>query len=208
MWCPKGSDIREFLTSLKKRCHKLTAASITVTDPKYKHTIIHGLPDPLPAYASQTMGSLYLTCKLTCKPFNMTDIIDMLCKEADCLKTVKDLAQGQGKGKNQSPLQAPDKALAATGTFKGSDNQCCKGKCHHCGKEGHWKHKCHSRKREEATAAADQSGQAAQANPGTTSKPEMLCSWPCTIIFYFFSFFPLFHHLTPTIPQSPDCRIT
>jgi len=172
MRCLKGSDIREFLTSLKKRRHELTAAGVTVTEPEYKCTIIHGLPDPLLAYASQTMGSLRLTCKLTCKPFDMTDVIDTLCKEADRLKTVKDLAQGQGKGKNRSPSQAPDEALAATGTFEGSNNWRRKGKCHHCGKEGHWKHECHSRKREEAAAAADQSGQAAQANPGTTSKPE------------------------------------
>ena len=172
MQCLKGSDVREFLTSLKKRRHELTVAGVTVTEPKYERTIIHGLPDPLPAYASQTMGSLRLTCKLTCKPFDMTDVIDTLCEEADRLKTVKDLAQGQGKGKNRSPSQAPDEALAATGTFEGSNNWRRKGKCHHCGKEGHWKHECHSRKREEAAAAADQSGQAAQANPGTTSKPE------------------------------------
>ena len=118
------------------------------------------------------MGSLCLTYKLTCKPFNMTDVIDTLCKEADCLKTVKDLAQGQGKGKNWSPSQAPDKALAITSTSEGNDNWRCKGKCHHCGKEGYWKRKCHTRKREEAKAAASQSGQAAQANLGTTSKPE------------------------------------
>ena len=170
----KGSDVREFLTSLKKWRHELTAAGITVTEPEYKHTIIHGLPDPLPAYASQTMGSLHLTCKLTCKPFDMTDVIDMLCKEADCLKTVKDLAQGQGKGKgkNRSSPPASDDALAATGPYKGSDSRHCKGKCHHCQKEGHWAHNCRTRKWEEAMAAADQNMQATQSNLGTTSKPE------------------------------------
>ena len=150
MRCPKGSDVREFLTSLKKRRHELTAAGVTVTKPEYERTIIHGLPDPLPAYASQTMGSLRLTCKLTCKPFDMTDVIDTLCEEADRLKTVKDLAQGQGKGKNRSPSQAPDDALAATGPYEGSDSRRRKGKCHHCQKEGHWARDCRTRKREEA----------------------------------------------------------
>jgi len=172
MRCPKGGDIQEFLSSLKKRRHELTAASITITEPEYKRTIIHRVPDPLSAYASQTMGSLRLTCKLTCSPFDMMDVINTLCKEADRIKTVKDLAQGQGKGKNRSMPQAPYKALAATGTFEGSDGRRRKGKCHHCGKEGHWACDCRTRKREEAAAAADQSGQAAQANPGTTSKPK------------------------------------
>jgi len=172
MQCLKGGNIWEFLSSLKKWCHKLTAAGVTVTEPEYERTIIHGVPDPLSAYASQTMGLLHLTCKLTCSPFDMMDVINTLCKEANRIKTVKDLAQGQGKGKNWSVPQAPYKALAATSTFKGSDGRHRKGKCHHCGKEGHWACDYHTRKREEAAAAADQSGQAAQANPGTTSKPE------------------------------------
>ena len=96
MRCPKGGDIREFLSSLKKRRHELTAAGVTVTEPKYKRTIIHGVLDPLSAYVSQTMGLLRLTCKLTRSPFDMTDVIDTLCEEADRIKTVKDLAQGQG----------------------------------------------------------------------------------------------------------------
>jgi len=171
MWCLKGGDIWEFLSSLKKQHHKLTVASVTVTKPKYEHTIIHRVLDPLSAYVSQMMGSLHLTCKLTCSPFDMTDVINTLCEEADHIKMVKDLAQGQGKGKNWSMPQAQDKALATTSTFKGSNGRRHKGKCHHCGKEGHWACECHTRNREEATAA-DQSRQAAQVNLGTTSKPK------------------------------------
>ena len=97
----------------------------------------------------------------------MMDVIYTLCKEADCLKAVKDLAQGQGKGKNRSVSQAPDEALAATGTFEG---RCRKGNCHHYGKLGHWACECHTRKREEAAEAANQSVQAAQAS--LSSKPK------------------------------------
>jgi len=172
MQCLKGGDVWEFLSSLKKRRHELKAANVTITKPEYKHTIIHGVLDPLSAYVSQTMGSLCLTCKLTCSPFDMTDVINTLCEEADRIKTMKDLAQGQGKGKNRSVPPAPDKALAATGTFEGSDGRRRKGKCHHCGKEGHWACECRTRKWEEAAAAADQNAQAVQSNPGTTSRPE------------------------------------
>ena len=167
MWCPKGGNIWEFLTSLKKQCHELKAAGITVTEQEYKCTVLNGIPEPLPSYASLTMLSLCLICKLTHEPFNMTDIIDTLCEEADRLKAVKDLAQGQGKGKNWSLSQAPDEALATTGTFEGRH---CKGNCHHCGKLGYWACKCHTQKREEAAEAANQSVQAAQASP--SSKPE------------------------------------
>ena len=38
------------------------------------------------------MSSLRLTCKLTSKPFDMMDVIDTLCEEADRLKTVKEMA--------------------------------------------------------------------------------------------------------------------
>ena len=85
IWGLKGGNIQEFLNSLKKRCHKLKVAGVTITEQEYEHTILHGLPEPLPAYAFQTMSSLWLTCKLTCKPFNITDIINMLCEEADCI---------------------------------------------------------------------------------------------------------------------------
>ena len=171
MWCLKGGNIREFLTSLKKWRHKLKAAGITVTEPEYECTVLNGITEPLTSYTSLTMLSLRLACKLTPKPFDMTDVINTLCKEANHLKMVKDLAQGQGKGKNQSTTQAPDKALVATGSSKGSNSRHRKGNCHHCGKPGHRACECHTWKREEAAAAADQSRQAAQANPGTTSKP-------------------------------------
>jgi hypothetical protein len=144
MWCLKGDDVQEFLTSLKKQHHKLKAASITVTKLEYKHTILNGILEPLSSYASLTMSSLCLTCKLTHEPFNMTDVINTLCKEADHLKMVKDLAQGQGKGKNRSTSQAPNEALATTGTSKGSNSRHCKGNCHHCNKLGHWICECHT----------------------------------------------------------------
>ena len=82
----------------------------------------------------------------------------------------KDQTQAQGKGKNGQG----DEALAADTTSEGGSSRRRKGKCHHCGKDGHWVCECRTKKREEAAeaAAANRSGQPAQANTSTSTKPE------------------------------------
>jgi len=171
MRCLRGGDVREYLTSLRMKRHELKAANISVTDIKYKRTILKGLPDVLAAHAMQTLSTLRLAVKYTSKPIDMLDVIDSVCEEADCVKTrcaLKDQSLGQGKGKKGAQT---DEALAAT-TFEHGNNSnfanCRKkGKCNHCGKEGHWIQECCTKKQEEAAA---QSGQAAQAS--LSSKPE------------------------------------
>ena len=175
MRCPKGGNVREYLTSLKMKCYELKAAEVSVTDTKYQRMILKGVPDALADYAAQTLSMLWLAVKYTGMPVDMSDVIDSVCKEADRKKTrrtLNDPAQGQSMGRNRSVSQALDEALATASTDEGSNGRCRKGNCHHCGKLGHWARKCHTRKREEAAAAAGQSGQAAEANLGTTSKPE------------------------------------
>jgi len=171
MRCLRGGDVQEYLTSLRMKRHELKAANIGVTDIEYKRTILKGLPDVLAAHAAQTLSMLRLAVKYTGKPIDMLDVIDLVCEEADHVKTcraLKDQSLGQGKGKKGAQT---DEALAAT-TFEHSNNSNFanrrkKGKCNHCGKEGHWIWECHTKKREEATA---QSGQAAQAS--LSSKPK------------------------------------
>jgi len=171
MHCPRGGDVQEYLTSLRMKRHELKAANIGVTDIEYKRTILKGLLDVLAAHTAQTLSTLQLAVKYTGKPIDMSDVIDSVCKEADHVKThrvLKDQSLGQGKGKKGAQT---DEALAAT-TFKRGNNSNFanrrkKGKCNHCGKEGHWIWECRTKKQEEAAA---QSGQAAQAS--LSSKPK------------------------------------
>jgi len=170
MKCPKGGDIQKFLTKLRQQCHHLTAIGIPVTDIKYKRTILHSIPEPLALYASQTLNSLTIASRYTCKPVDISELIDMISEEAEHAKSrraPKDQTQAQGKGKTRQS----DEALAATNMSEGGNSKRCKGKCHHCNKEGHWARKCRTRKREEATAE-NQSGQTAQLTTTTTTKPE------------------------------------
>ena len=148
------------------RHDKLTAAGVTVTDAEFERTVLRGIPDWLAAYASQLLGNAVLNGK----SYEMSDIIQILSEEADRMMTrnaSKEQPQAKGKKAAQTPESRPDEALAATNTLEGDSTRHRKGKCHHCGKEGHWARECHTKKREEAAAAA-----AAAANLGTTVKPE------------------------------------
>ena len=147
-------------------------AGVTVTEPKYESTILQGIPDSLAIYAAQTLSTLRLATKYTGKLIDMSDVIDSICEEADCMKmccALKELTTSKGKKAGQT-----DEALIASSSSDCHNNnnngtKRRKGKCHHCNKEGHWAQECCTKKREEAAAAA--SNQTMQATLGS-SKPE------------------------------------
>jgi len=170
MRCPKGGDIRTFLTNLKMRRNELLAAGITISCEDFKRTVLDGIPDALSTYASQMLMSACLNGNI----LEMKDIIHVISEEADHTRNrhaPKDQSQGQSRGNGNKEGQ-PDEALAATSPPEGGNSRHRKGKCHHCGKEGHWVRECRTKKWEEAEAAvaANQSGQAAQTTT-TTPKP-------------------------------------
>jgi hypothetical protein len=99
---------------------------------------------------------LQLTVKYTGKPVDMSDVINLVCEEVDCIKThrmLKEQSHGHGKGKKGGQT---DKALTITTSEHGNNNRSTnyhkKGKCNHCGIEGHWIWECHTKKWEEAAA--------------------------------------------------------
>jgi len=168
MKCPKNSDVWEFLNNLSTKRHELEAIGVTITDINYRHTILCSLPDHLSAYASNTLMMLALASEITGNPVDMDKLLSNISNKADCMKlhcASRDQSQGKGK-KGQA-----DEALATT-TSECSNNRNrkkhCNGKCHHCGKEGHWIQECCTKKKQEAATTAT-----------------VLCSWLCTNILFF-----------------------
>jgi len=136
MRCPKGGDVRAFLTNLKMRHNELLAAGVTINNEDFKRTVLDGILDALSAYASQMLTS----ARLNGNTLEMKDIIHVISKEADHTRNryaLKDQSQGQSRGNSNKEGQ-PDKALTATSPSEGGNSRRRKGKCHHCGKEGHW----------------------------------------------------------------------
>src|SRR5712691_4846745 len=139
------------------------SGGVTITDAEFEHMVLRGIPDWLAAYASQLLGNAILNGKSPALP----DIIHILSGEADHVKT-RNASREQPQTKGKKVAETPDEALAATGTSEGDNARHRKGKCHRCGKEGHWARECCTKKREEA--AANSSGQSAQASSGTKSE--------------------------------------
>jgi hypothetical protein len=155
MCCAKGADVKEFLTSLCYKCEELAAAGVQVTDEEYKRTILRGIPAELGTFASQLLSMATLISKSA--PIDLDALVSHLYKETDRLKS------RQAKGKKDNPT---DEALTATASDDGR-RQHCKGKCHNCGKLGHWAKECQSPKKDREDSAGTQSMQA----PSTSSKP-------------------------------------
>ncbi len=195
MHCAKGGDIREYLGNLCYKQEEIAAARVDITDKEYECTILHSIPSNLVTFVSQIMSSATLVHHAT--SINVNALINLICEEAEQLKSRHTRGQpGQGGKK-----EATNEALAATSS--NGKKKCHKGKCHNCGKAGHWARECHSPK-EESTGT-----QTAQAS-GTSSKPENkpVSSVNVTIIHNFegdgFWMAKENAHFTPIITDEPD----
>jgi hypothetical protein len=99
---------------------------------------------------------------------NLNALTNQIGKEADRLKS----RRTKGGKKDTT-----DEALTATA----SDNRrqrCCKGKCHNCGKKGHWANECQSLKKDRVDSTGTMTMQASS----TSFKPVTDRSWCQSII--------------------------
>jgi len=162
MRCTKGVDVREFLSNLCYKKEELAAAGITITDKEYERTILKGIPNELATFASQLLSSALILNQSA--SINMDALTNQICEEADRLKSRRGKAQG---GKKDSPT---DEALAATASDDGRQRR-RKGKCHNCGKLGHWAKECRSPKKDKGESAGTPTAQASTTTPKPENKP-------------------------------------
>ena len=155
--CPQGGDVRSFLGQLRVKCEELSAVGVTMMDKEYWSAIIKSIPDEMSKFTSGLLTATFVISPTT--SIDPDVLIDHISEEADHLAARrKHEGSSSGKGKQAS---TQDEAMAATQGDRGKKRR--KGKCHNCGKQGHWARKCRSPKKDsQSNNQAQTSGQSSQ----------------------------------------------
>ena len=161
MHCARGGDIWEFLASLSYKKEMLAAAGMHIMEREHKCTILHGIPSKLATFTS----TILVMAQVSNTSTDLNALANHICEEADHLKLRHMKGGNQGGGKKE----ATDESLATT-TSEGSKRR-QKGKCHNCGKPGHWEKECQSPKKEKSESVSMNTLQTTQTQ-SSAPKPE------------------------------------
>ena len=113
---------------------QMSISTVHITAKEYECTILQGIPSELVTFMSHILSSAQIVHGST--SINIDALVNQICKEAEQLKIQHAKGQNNQGGKKDSP----DEALATT-SLEGSKKH-RKGKCHNCGKPGHWVREC------------------------------------------------------------------
>jgi hypothetical protein len=143
MRCPKGGDVRTFVTNLCYKREELATAGVLVTNKEYLRTVLRGIPEELAKFVSRLLSAAQLGHEVS--TIDTCTLIGRICKEDERLKAHCAWGkQNQGKNKRGSQTGEP---LAVTSSA-GSKKKGCKGKCHNCNKAGHRARECRTPKKD------------------------------------------------------------
>ena len=162
MRCPKGGDVRTFLTSLRNKREELAAVGVTITNWNYQKTVLKGIPEELAKFAAHILSSSQINNSPT---LDTDTLMNHIAEESDRVKSRRSGStqnQRAGGGKKEGT----DEALAATGSEDRKGKK--KGKCHNCGKPGHWARECRSAKKD---PSATETSQVSTPKPKAETKP-------------------------------------
>jgi len=85
MRCPKGGDIRTFLTTLCCKKEELTAAGVHVMQKEYQRTILKSLPDELTKFATLLLSNAWISNQVV----GTETLINNICEESKRLKNCR-----------------------------------------------------------------------------------------------------------------------
>ena len=84
MTCPKGGNVRAFLTDLRYKREELVATGVRIMDKEYERTILQGILDKLVRFALQLLATTHIIHHTLTVDINV--LIGHICEEAERLK--------------------------------------------------------------------------------------------------------------------------
>ena len=111
MHCPKGGNVRTFLTSVRNKREELASVGVTITHWDYQRTVLKGIPEELAEFAAQLLTS----ARVNHSPAVDTDtLINAICEESNRVKNCHGSSAPSQKG-GGGKKDGVDEALVATG---------------------------------------------------------------------------------------------